>query len=126
MPVKKILNLFAICLFVIFGEQAKAYDNKVVHKTINKSGIKQSQELLHSLNNYGFNNGIDDFVDGKKISKWFEDGGYEEDKPDTRSFNHFHDPTKSWDQAGLKFYAWLLIALVGAGPYERAARVSGA
>src|SRR3972149_4096072 len=99
---EKLLKLLIIGLLLLDGEQAMAYDNKMVHKKINKSAINQSKDFLHSLNNYGFNNGIEDVVDGKKIWRWFEDGGKEEDTPDTRSFNHFHDPTKSWDQAGLK------------------------
>jgi len=41
------------------------------------------------------------YVANKKIKTWFEDGAKLEDETNCRSKYHFHDPTKSWDTAGL-------------------------
>ena len=65
------------------------------------------------LRNLGFARGLKEFLkwgdDNKEIKDWLATGAELEDKKDllfplfgtTRSFNHFHNPLRSWDNAGL-------------------------
>lgn len=92
-----ILFVFIISLFSI----AEGYDNDVMHQTINENAAKQSNNLLNNLRRLGFNDGIKNIVYGKEIYKWFHEGAKLEDETNCRSKYHFHDPTKSWDTAGL-------------------------
>jgi hypothetical protein len=94
--------LITLSITIGVTSSAVAYDNKFVHLLINKSGAMQSQQLLSTLPKIGFANGIDEPLKEKVIWKWFQEGGLKEDEPFTRTFNHFHDPTRSWDDAGLK------------------------
>ncbi len=67
------------------------------------------------LKNLGFENGLEEYFQlgnvRNKIRDWLSAGAHLEDASSfgfpvvpystTRSFNHFHDPLKSWGQAGL-------------------------
>jgi len=90
--------LFCLSLIISVGE---AYDNEVVHQIINEKAANQSSNLLSKLLMLGFNNGLDNIVHGKKIYRWFHEGARLEDETICRSRNHFHDPLKLWDRAGL-------------------------
>ncbi|MBI5025828.1 MAG: hypothetical protein HZC12_03680, partial [Nitrospirae bacterium] len=81
-----------------------SYDTDNVHPLINTAALKQSNNFLKSLSDFGFNQGIDSIANKKQIYKWFEDGAKQEDSPIIRANNHFHDPTKSWNNAGLDGY----------------------
>jgi hypothetical protein len=106
---KKFIFFIVISLLIFITRTiSESYDNIVVHQTINEMAAKQSNNLINVLSNLGFNNTLEDEVYGKKIYKWFRDGGKEEDIPLSRTYNHFHDPTKSWDQAGLDDYCLIL------------------
>ena len=96
---KKITALI-FCLSLIIS-MSEAYDNEVVHQLINEKAANQSSNLLRELSNLGFNDGVDSIVHGKKIYRWFHEGARLEDETVCRSRNHFHDPLKSWDSAGL-------------------------
>ena len=93
-----------------------AYDDEV-HRKINEETVKASQLDLILKDNLGMDNGVDTvlaklIVNGNPIEtvlQWVSYGGEAEDfgmpwdiKPlSTRAFNHFHDPLKDWDNAGL-------------------------
>lgn len=96
---RKITTLI-FCLSLIIS-MVEAYDNEVVHQLINEKAANQSSSLLSELSTLGFSNGIDTIVHGKKIYRWFHEGARLEDETVCRSRNHFHDPLKSWDSAGL-------------------------
>ncbi len=82
-----------------------AYDDDNVHPAINLHSAKQSVLSTENvLLNFGFSQGLDAELKGEnttqKIIKWIEQGGIDEDA-DTRSLNHFHDPFKIWQNAGM-------------------------
>jgi hypothetical protein len=91
-----LLSIIFMCDFI-----AQGYDNVVIHQFINENAAKQSSHFLRSLKDLGFSNELENVVNGKKIYKWFHEGASLEDETDCRSKFHFHDPTKSWDTAGL-------------------------
>lgn len=61
-------------------------------------GFSLDQYLRQEL---GWDSGKDTDLQGKTVQQWLEYGGDKEDSPVLRSFNHFHDPTRTWDIAGL-------------------------
>jgi hypothetical protein len=103
---KKIILSISYLVFII--SLAEGYDNNVNHQVINENAAKQSNDLLNVLSNLGFNDKLEHVVYGKKIYKWFHDGAREEDIPLVRTYNHFHDPTKSLVSAGLDDYIEVL------------------
>jgi len=46
--------------------------------------------------------GIEERFSGETVWQWIRDGGEQEDVPNSRSFHHFHDPLRPWDDAGLQ------------------------
>jgi hypothetical protein len=85
-----------------------------VHSIINEKVVKEASQLdLVLKTQLGISEGRDTEVekDGEKKQIWqwiayggeAEDFGYyfEKDVLGTRAFNHFHDPLKNWDEAGL-------------------------
>lgn len=84
-----------------------AYDNINVHQKINENAAIQSSNFINTLKALGFigdlpTNIIElNSLNGKNIRDWVREGGKLEDETDCRSKFHFHDPTKSWDTAGL-------------------------
>jgi len=89
-----------------------AYDGSV-HYKINKEAVLSSQlESILKINlniNAGSKEELTKGKDAKQIIDWIAFGGEAEDFgwygkydiPRSRAFNHFHDPLKSWDEAGL-------------------------
>lgn len=67
---------------------------------INGKAMQQSLSFQNYLNVLGFKD-IYDSVNKREIWQWFYDGAKLEDETNCRSKFHFHDPTKSWDTAGL-------------------------
>ncbi len=45
--------------------------------------------------------GMQQSFNGKRVWEWIQFGSKEEDNPWMRLNEHFHDPTKPWDQAGI-------------------------
>lgn len=92
---------FCISIFVVTSNFSSAYDSEVAHKVINEEISKKSGDFINKLALIGYANGAMSVVNGKQIYAWFRNGGeYEDAAP--RWVNHFHDPTKAWNFAGLK------------------------
>jgi hypothetical protein len=97
---KKLITIFL--LFMFNQSTVLAYDSYNIHPKINENASRQAKNLSSALRDIGFVKGVDSVVNGKKIYLWFRDGGTEEDSPEYRADNHFHDPLKPWSGAGLK------------------------
>jgi len=109
--VKKLtfLILFTILLQCHF---LWAYDGEV-HYTINESAVQSSQLESVLKVQLGVAEGrkteLTKDKETKQIIEWIAYGGEAEDFgwlgkydiPRSRAFNHFHDPLKTWDEAGL-------------------------
>ena len=68
--------------------------------------LSQRVVRLSNLDNifkerFNFLFGVDDFVSNKRIIRWLEDGSDLEDNF-PRFRNHFHNPLRTWDEAGLR------------------------
>jgi len=78
-----------------------AYDQDYVHPDINKNALIQSNIDTFLKNQLGIIKGIEAVLKSKTLTEWMKDGGSLEDETVCRSKFHFHDPTKTWDSAGL-------------------------
>jgi hypothetical protein len=106
--VKKILLIMTLNL-ILFVTDIAAYDSDYVHPQVNEKASRVSPNLKTVLQNLGYAKGVDDSFGintSKRLFDYFRDGGTKEDSPIYRAFNHFHDPLKSWDSAGLSG-SWL-------------------
>ncbi len=95
------------CLILVLLSSAASALEKPTHEELNEviasTSINGFSLKDYLIKNLGFAGGLDESINKKKILKWITDGGKQEDEPMyTRSFNHFHDPLKTWDIAGFK------------------------
>ncbi|NLI80359.1 MAG: hypothetical protein GX443_01550 [Deltaproteobacteria bacterium] len=78
-----------------------AYDDEVVHRQINQNAALRSELDRFLREQLRFDAGITDTkIAGKTVQNWIEEGGTREDDA-MRWLNHFHDPLRQWDDAGL-------------------------
>jgi hypothetical protein len=90
--------------------------SEVVHEEMN-GYVARNEVQGFSLHRYlseniGLEDGVNEILSNEIVSideivrqrlwQWVREGGRREDDPLMRSFRHFHDPLKPWDQAGLK------------------------
>ncbi len=105
-----LLSIFSIIAFV-FARCALSWNDSVTHMDISEYAAEISVLSTSNgdyLKNLGFNNGIEENLEwgnrSKKVRKWLAEGGKLEDDRGiniARSKNHFHDPLKLWQSAGL-------------------------
>ncbi|MEW6108583.1 MAG: hypothetical protein AB1632_05335 [Nitrospirota bacterium] len=109
------LILFTFLSFV-FYKDILAWDDGVTHKDLSEFAAEDSilsENKGNYLKNLGFDKGLmQELKWGEKklfVKKWLAGGAKLEDASDplfpaygtTRSYNHFHNPLKPWEQAGL-------------------------
>lgn len=93
-------KLSFLILIVLFAANAFALE-KNTHKALNEAIVGSSGLSTYLTNQLGFPKGISEPFNNVKAVDWITAGGSAEDEPlFTRSLNHFHDPLKSWEQAG--------------------------
>ncbi len=103
-----VLHLFTLILAVVLQSAfGQAFDLKA-HEAISLRSVDPSVAGGSSLDNFlrqqfgsEFPDGIGQRVKGKQVQQWIALGSQEEDSPPQRVQQHFHDPTKDWNQAGL-------------------------
>jgi hypothetical protein len=104
---------------IYFVNAVFSWDNEVTHKDLsiyaaNSSVLSKAKgDFLQKL---GFANALDEYFQfgnrRQKVYEWLQEGAFLEDAGSfsdyvfgtARSFNHFHNPTKPWDSAGLDDY----------------------
>jgi len=97
-----IKRLLVIVIAIIFLKTiSPAYDTDNIHPRINENATAQSTVDNYLKNQLGFIHGIKEVFKNKEIKEWIKEGGKLEDETNCRSRNHFHDPLKPWDSAGL-------------------------
>jgi hypothetical protein len=116
---KKTILIIGSLLSFAFYEGTLAWDNTVTHKDLSEIAAESSvlsKKKGDYLKNLGFSNELEEYLqwgsDKKKIRNWLREGADLEDAGNivdlglgrARSYNHFHNPLKSWDSAGLNDY----------------------
>jgi hypothetical protein len=105
------LYLFSSLFFLVqlpdtgYGFEVKAHE-ALSRQAVNP-GVANAAQLdnyLKSVLGFEFQSGITEQVSGgKRVVDLIADGSVQEDSPPTRVLHHFHDPTRTWDQAGERF-----------------------
>lgn len=90
-----------IILLLFINNITYAYDTNKVHPAMNYNIAIKSEQLKRTIYDLDMKDGVSTLIKDKRIFEWLEDGGKKEDDA-PRWVKHFHDPTKSWDRAGLK------------------------
>jgi hypothetical protein len=110
---RRILLIVSIIATIIFFSNFLWAYNGDVHIQLNESAANFSQLNTTLITNLNMPNGVEtELKKGRKaisIRKWLSYGGEAEDfgqfgkidLPRTRASNHFHDPLKTWNEAGL-------------------------
>ena len=85
---------FSVSFVEAFGPKA--------HRLFGERAVTESTlDSFLRTNLQEFLSGTAEVIGGQSVIGLIRDGAVDEDKPAWRSLNHFHDPTKTWDQAGL-------------------------
>jgi hypothetical protein len=92
------ISICTLAVLICCHNFSFAYDSEEVHPQLNEEVSRKSTNLDRVLTDAGMAEGVDTVVKSKPVYGWFRLGGIEEDTP-PRWRNHFHDPTKSWDEA---------------------------
>ncbi len=112
---KKKLLVIILCLVGIFSFQERLYAYSLdVHEEITKRTIKQNKDKLNKyINDYaGLTNGVDEFINNKKIIDLIKDGSWKEDFNwswnNNLLFSHFYNPVTNTSGVGLwpSAYDW--------------------
>ena len=110
MAANKIINLILIiAMFTLAGSfPCYGYEDKLTHPALTLKAIESSNLKMYLMQNYGnqFQDGFESFVNGQRIRTWLTSGSTAEDTPFCRPSNHFHNPLKSWDRAGISSILW--------------------
>jgi hypothetical protein len=64
------------------------------------NGGSSLDDYLKQVLSFEFPAGVAQPVNGKRVDRWIQLGSHDEDWPLWRVQEHFHDPTKPWNQAG--------------------------
>ena len=100
---------YLLCYLIVFLVHPAllfAYDNKKTHPSLTEKAVDNAvtsslflQEQLGFME--GFRQDLNNGIETKPIVEWLQDGSTEEDEPNCRAANHFHDPLKPWEESQL-------------------------
>ncbi len=93
----------SLAVMVIFAWQvflAHSFETPT-HRLLTRQAVRSSNLDSFLKNELGISGGIEENVLGESIIGRTEDGSVSEDDS-FRFFNHFHNPLRTWDQAGLR------------------------
>jgi len=87
-----------------------AFDNVVTHRNLTERATEYSNLAITAYlkDNLGFMNGADTLVGGRSITKWLQEGSFQEDEPACRASNHFHNPLRNWTESGMRDEPWFV------------------
>ena len=93
---------YGIVLVICLSNNAFCFDDRLTHPDITEKAVSNSNLGPYLKNNLELKDGIDTkFPSNSKDSVriLFKKGATDEDDPDCRASNHFHNPLLSWDQS---------------------------
>lgn len=98
----KILTIILgfICIVLSYSTTC-AFDDRVTHPQLTDIAIKNSvlknNYLSKNLGNE-FSKDYESVINGRKVIEWLTKGSTDEDTPNCRAANHFHNPLLSWNE----------------------------
>jgi len=109
---KKIYYQIIIIIFIVsltFGN-AFSFDNEKTHRRLTDKAITYTQIDNILKNNLGLQNGVNEYLQNRKIIDWLKQDSFLEDEPPCRASNHFHSPLNSlsWTESGMSNSPWFI------------------
>jgi hypothetical protein len=99
------LSSIALLMILTGSAPVYAFDDEISHPKITTVAVKSSNLENYISQNFGgeFSEGLDSAINGKAVLVWLQKGSTDEDRVPSmcRASNHFHDPTKPWDQSSV-------------------------
>ena len=102
---KKLCLLFVIILVFLSGN-SYAWNDDITHPHLSRRSVEESRLDAYLKDNLNLPNGITSKFGENTVLKWLQESSELEDNPACRAGNHFHDPLKPWNQAGLTDTLW--------------------
>jgi len=102
---KKILAAIFAAVFVLLQSLPTHSFEVGTHRVLSEKAVLSSNLDNFLKTELGFSGGVQDELLGEKIINRIQEGSVLEDIPgdgQLRFFNHFHNPLRTWDEAGLK------------------------
>ncbi|MGV8073115.1 MAG: hypothetical protein AB2L11_00940 [Syntrophobacteraceae bacterium] len=96
----RVLLVATLIFFVQRQPFSSAYDDEIVHRNVNQAAAYKSSLDTFMKHQLGLTSGVNTSFQERKAWEWLREGGKLEDRY-PRWLQHFHDPLKSWDSAGL-------------------------
>jgi hypothetical protein len=100
-------DLVALLFFTLLATSgARAFEvnshEKLSLRTVDPAvtGASNLDRFLRQVLRHEFEDGVQQSLNGRAVQDWIGFGSKEEDSPFWRVQAHFHDPNKTWDQAG--------------------------
>ena len=102
--------IYIIVVYILLPGIGHGFDSKA-HDALSRQAVNpnltnaaQLDSFLKSVLGFEFPQGIAQLINGgQRVVDLIADGSVQEDSPATRVLHHFHDPTRTWDQAGERF-----------------------
>ena len=90
--------------------QSFGFDNTLTHRLITSAAIRSSALEKTLAEELGLPLGAQTWLrmsafDTKAVGEWLREGSYQEDRPNCRADNHFHNPLLPFDRAGVTDYS---------------------
>jgi len=112
-PKLVVVHLFALLIVALLRTSSAQAFEVITHEKLSFRSVDTTVSSPSKLDGYlreilrhdfysdeGIQLGIQQLFNGKIVRDWIQFGSGEEDNPWMRLNEHFHDPTKPWDQAG--------------------------
>jgi len=106
-----------IILFMSLSSTVLAFDNDITHTFLTETAIQNSGIGDIISRDLKLPEGIKAYVHGKFISDWLKEGAFQEDEPDCRASNHFHNPLRTWTASHMTDRPWLIDFCCSGGEY---------
>lgn len=98
-------TLCVLSALVVQSPLAESFDRRA-HQAMSERAVASSSLGRYLTDQLGFPQGsaeqISDGANRQEVTRWIRDGAEFEDIPSVRVRHHFHNPTRPWDQAGLR------------------------
>jgi len=93
-------TLFVTLMLLTSGVRTPAWPYETdTHRAINEGAVLRSSLNEYLVGVLGFPEGTATPFNDRDVREWIREGGAFEDRPVTRTANHFHHPLREWDRA---------------------------
>lgn len=112
---KPIILSLLVVILVVFD--AFAYDHEITHRLLTEQASDTPEFNDFLKKQLKLDGEINEVVNGDSILEWLKNGSFEEDEPNCRASNHFHNPLDPWTDSYLSDQPWFINWWCSPGEY---------